>query len=124
MMTLYDNGMRTIVDLPAEQMNQLHWLALAQGNKTELDAFELSAALRSIGLEMLLEEPLSTLGCCFVRCLSILTFPLNLALDPPAKPLRPSRLKTAVIGCAYLALLLAVMLRLCRGGLPPGTPGV
>ncbi len=114
--------------LPAEQLNQLQWAALAQGNKTELDSFELSAVLRSIGLEMLLEEPLSTLGCCFVRCFSILTFPLNLVLKPPAEPHNPGTLKAPAqsrrtsgaapaVGGAYLALFLCVLFRLLGGGL-------
>ena len=99
-------------DLPAVQLNQLQWPLLAQGNKTELDSFEVSAALRSIGLEMLLQEPLSTLACCFVRCFSILTFPLNLAISPPAEPYAPDRLRAAAKGGIYLALLVWVLVRL------------
>ncbi|MCH8969840.1 MAG: glycosyltransferase family 39 protein [Planctomycetes bacterium] len=99
-------------DLPAEQLNQLQWPKLAQGNKTDLDSFEVSAALRSIGLEMLLQEPLSTLACCFVRCFSILTFPLNLAICPPAEPYAPDRLVAAAKGGIYLALLVWVLVRL------------
>ena len=82
------------------------------GNKTDLDAFEVSAALRSIGLEMLLQEPLSTLACCLVRCFSILTFPLNLAICPPAEPYAPDRLVAAAKGGIYLALLVWVLVRL------------
>ncbi|MCH8053242.1 MAG: glycosyltransferase family 39 protein [Planctomycetes bacterium] len=99
-------------DLPAEQLNQLQWAKLAQGNKTDVDSFEVSAALRSIGLEMLLQEPLSTLACCFVRCFSILTFPLNLAISPPAEPYAPDRLMAAAKGGIYLALLVWVLARL------------
>jgi len=99
-------------DLPAEQLNQLQWANLAQGNKTDVDSFEVSTALRSIGLEMLLQEPLSTLACCFVRCFSILTFPLNLAIYPPAEPYAPDRLVAAAKGGIYLALLMSVLARL------------
>ena len=99
-------------ELPAEQLNQLQWAKLAQGNKTDLDPFEVSAALRSIGLEMLLQEPLSTLACCFVRCFSILTFPLNLAIYPPTEPYTPDRLGAAAKGGIYLALLMGVLARL------------
>ena len=99
-------------DLPAEQLNQLQWAKLAQGNKTDLDSFEVSAALRSIGVEMLLQEPLSTLVCCLVRCFSILTFPLNLAICPPAEPYAPNRLVAAAKGGIYLALLVWVLVRL------------
>ncbi len=99
-------------NLPAEQLNQLQWPMLAQGNKTDLDSFEVSAALRSIGLDMLLQEPLSTLVCCFVRCFSILTFPLDLAISPPAEPYAPDRLVAAAKGGIYLALLMWVLARL------------
>ncbi len=99
-------------DLPAEQLNQLQWPQLAQGNKTDVDSFEVSTALRSIGLEILLQEPLSTLACCFVRCFSILTFPLNLAISPPAEPYAPDRLVAAAKGGIYLALLVWVLVRL------------
>ncbi len=101
-------------DLPAEQLNQLQWAKLAQGNKTDLDSFEVSAALRSIGMEMLLEDPRGTLACCFVRCFSILTFPLNLAISPPAEPYAPDRLAAAAKGAIYLALMLWVLARLFR----------
>jgi len=99
-------------DLPAEHLNQLQWSQLAQGNKTDIDSFEVSTALRSIGMEMLVQEPLSTLACCFLRCFSILTFPLNLAICPPAEPYTPDRLRAAAEGAIYLALLLGVLARL------------
>lgn len=104
----------------AEQLNQLQWSALAEGNKTDLDSFELSAALRSIGLDMLLADPLSTLGCCFSRCVSILVFPLNFILQPAAEPHNPNPVRTLALGVAYLALLVAVLRNLLRGGLPLG----
>ena len=61
---------------------------------------------------MLWQEPLSTLACCFVRCFEILTFPLNLAISPPAEPYAPDRLMAAAKGGIYLALLMWVLVRL------------
>lgn len=106
--------------LDAEQLNQLQWPALAQGNMTDVDSFELSGALRSIGFEMLLADPLSTLGCCLTRCVSILVFPLNFIFSPAAEPHNPNPARSLALGVVYLALLVAVLRNLLRGGLSLG----
>ncbi len=72
-----------MIDLPDDVRKTLTWWNLAQGNKTEADSFEISEALRQIAVSDLSQSPLSTLSCCLVRCVSVLTFPLNLALRPP-----------------------------------------
>ncbi len=74
--------------------------------------------ITSAGLDMLRQEPLSTLACCFVRCFSILTFPLNLAISPPAEPYAPDRLMAAAKGGIYLVLLMGVLARLLVERLP------
>ncbi len=101
--------------LPEDQRMTLCWHNLAQGNKTTLDSFAISKALSEIGWSYLKDSPLSTAACCLVRCASILTFPLNLALKPPTGvPI--SRLGSAMTGIVYLLLCLGVVVRLGRGG--------
>lgn len=97
-----------------QQLQTLNWRQLAQGNQSAFDPFEVSNALRQIGINSLLESPGSTLVCCAVRCASILTFPLNLALNPPDLPAAPGRVRSFVIGLVYLALLVAVGVNLVR----------
>jgi len=100
-------------DLPIEQRNELTWSNLAQGNKTSVDSFRISAALGSIAQEYLLESPRSTVACCLARCASILAFPLDLALWPP-KGVEVNRLRSAALGVVYFLLVLGVVVRLAR----------
>jgi hypothetical protein len=102
-----------LYDLPIEQQKELTWSNLAQGNKTSVDSFRISAALESIAYGYLLESPLSTLASCLARCASILTFPLDLALWPP-KGVEVNRLRSAALGVVYFLLVLGVAVRLAR----------
>jgi len=90
------------------------WPHLAQGNKTDLDAFELSDALSRIGLELLGQDPLATAVCCLARCAVILAFPMNLAWNPPDGA-AGGRIRAGVIGALYLALAMLAIFRLIRG---------
>ena len=102
--------------LADERRSALHWRNLAQGNQTDIDSFAISKALARIGWSDLVESPTATAACCLVRCGSILTFPLNLAVKPPdGVPLR--RWRSAAIGAIYSLLALAVLVRLGRGAI-------
>ncbi len=80
-----DRRLRKSLDhLPELQHDRLRWSHLAQGNKTEVDSFLISNELMRIGLSQMAASPLSTVACLTVRCGSILTFPLNLAIKPAA----------------------------------------
>jgi hypothetical protein len=103
-----------LYDLPIEQQKELTWPNLAQGNKTSVDSFRISAGLESIGLAYLSASPWSTLACYLARCGSILTFPLDLALWPP-NGVEVNRWRSAVVGALYLLLCAAVVVRLGRG---------
>jgi 4-amino-4-deoxy-L-arabinose transferase-like glycosyltransferase len=98
------------------QRAMLRWPNLAQGNKTKIDSFAVSEALSEIGWSDLTASPLSTAVCSLVRCGSILTFPLNLALRP-ATGVEVGRLESALKGSVYLLLCVWVVVRLLRGGL-------
>ncbi|MCH7702848.1 MAG: hypothetical protein IID37_14285 [Planctomycetes bacterium] len=103
-------------ELDDAQRAELSWPNLAQGNKTDLDSFAVSDALTAIGWNELLADPWSTLACSTVRCMSMLTFPINLALEPPAgMTVNPWR--SVARGSVYLLLLVGVLVRLARGGL-------
>jgi len=94
----------------------LRWPNLAQGNRTGLDSFDVSRALGRIGWSYLTEVPLSTLACCLTRSGAVLTFPLELALRPPAGvPQR--RLRSLMLAAPYLFLAAAVLVRLLRGNM-------
>jgi hypothetical protein len=103
----------------ADQLQALNWRQLARGQTGDLDAFDISAKLRRIGVSYLKEHWVATLSCYGVRCASILTFPLNVALMPPNLDQPGKRLKSAVIGAVYLVLCLGVLRRLLtwRAGL-------
>ncbi|UCE60896.1 MAG: glycosyltransferase family 39 protein [Phycisphaerales bacterium] len=94
---------------------ELRWPNLAQGNKTSVDSFAISAALTRIGRSMLAESPIATAACYLTRCGAILTFPLNLVLTrPQGVEMKPVRI---VLALPYLLLCIAVVVRLIRGGL-------
>ena len=57
----------TMVDLTDQQRAALRWPNLAQGNKTTMDAFEISSALTRIGWSLLTEAPASTVTCSTAR---------------------------------------------------------
>lgn len=102
--------------LPEDERAALQWRNLAQGNKTTTDSFAVSQALSEIGRSFLLASPVTTAMCYLVRCGSILTFPLNLALKPPAG-VEVDRLVSAMKGVVYLLLCLGVLARILRGRL-------
>ncbi|MCG3136982.1 MAG: hypothetical protein HJJLKODD_00823 [Phycisphaerae bacterium] len=101
-------------DLPPEQLDQLHWYNLAQGNTTTVDSFVISAALHRIGTRMLLDKPLNTFSCFIVRMAANLIFPLDLAITPPHLAAR-SRLRDALIGTPYALLCLWIVFHLLGG---------
>ncbi len=101
--------------LSEDQRADLNWRNLAQGNRTGLDSFEVSKGLGAIGREYLIASPLSTITCSLVRGAAILSFPLNLALKPPAgQPV--SRPRSWLLGLLYLTLPVGCVVRLLRGG--------
>jgi len=102
-----------LYDLPIEQQKELTWSNLAQGNKTPVDSFRISAELRLIALGQLMKSPLSTLACCLARCASILTIPLDLALWPP-NGVEINRLRSTAVGGLYFLLCVAALIRLIR----------
>ncbi|MCH7872739.1 MAG: glycosyltransferase family 39 protein [Planctomycetes bacterium] len=99
--------------LTPTQRASLSWRTLAQGNRSQLDSFEVSSALSEIGLSRLAAHPLSTALCYLVRCGSMLTFPLNLAIHPPTGEER-NRFVDAGMGWLYLLLCLIALARLIR----------
>jgi len=110
-----DTDLRTrLAHLPQEQLTTLCWQNLAQEIKTPADSFLVSRTLGAIGRSYLTESPLGTVSCCLVRCGSMLTFPLCLALEPP-NGLEVSRPTEFAKGALYLALGAAVAVRLFRG---------
>lgn len=93
--------------------DELNWRNLAQGNRTELDSFQLSAVLTRQAAKMFLENPLGTMSCGVTRMGQILSFPLDLALAPPSG-VTVNRPRSAMIGGAYLVLGVLVLIRLVR----------
>ncbi len=102
-----------MTSLPADINETLRWPNLAQGNKTQADSFAISNALREIGVSTLSASPLSAMVCYFVRCGSILTFPLSLAINPPRDD-HASRSARLAKGLPYLLLCVWVVVRLLR----------
>ncbi|MBU0716784.1 MAG: glycosyltransferase family 39 protein [Planctomycetes bacterium] len=99
--------------LTPAQAAELRWANLAQGNKTSVDSFEISRALGRIGWSYLAAAPLSTVACGLTRCASILTFPLNLAFDPPSD--RPvNRGRALLLAGPYVVLVGGVLFALVR----------
>jgi 4-amino-4-deoxy-L-arabinose transferase-like glycosyltransferase len=108
-----DARLRGRIDgLTDEQRAVLTWPNLAQGNKTSIDSFEISRALTRIGWSYLTDAPVSTATCYLVRCGSILTFPLNLALWP-ATGVEAGRL-SRLLAFPYVLLCAAVLIRLVQ----------
>ncbi len=99
--------------LPESQRNSLHWANLAQGNKTDVDSFLISKQLMRIGLSYMIESPLSTVACLTTRCGSILTFPLNLVLEPAAG-VEESRERQLVKSFPYLIITVLVLWTVIR----------
>lgn len=107
-------------ELPADQVTQLHWCNLAQGNRTTLDSFQVSQALARIALAELAEASLSTIACYMVRMADNLTFPLSLSVVPYRGLASTSRSRHAAIGALYLLLVLGAIVRLSRRNLTWG----
>lgn len=102
--------------LSDEQRSSLSWQRLAQGNRSRVDSFVVSGALSEIGRRRLIADPLSTVACYLVRCGSILTFPLSLAIDPPTG-VESAPLTALAKGCLYLILCGFVAWKLLTGRL-------
>ncbi|RME38841.1 MAG: hypothetical protein D6788_06650 [Planctomycetota bacterium] len=98
---------------PEDLRRPLQWRNLAQGTKTHGDSFEVSAALTRIGLDMMLEDPVATILCAGKRCLSLLVFPLELAIRPP-RGVPVDRLQAFLKALPYGLLILGVVWRLFR----------
>lgn len=109
---------RHFADLPEEQAASLQWRNLAQGNRTPLDAFRISAELKGIALQECLAAPWSTLACCAVRVADNLTFPLSLSLVAYRGLESSSRWRHAVLGAVYAGLAAAALVGVLRGGGP------
>ena len=101
--------------LSDEQRDEIHWSNLAQGNQTSLNSFAASDELERIGWSLIFDSPVSSIACGLLRCGSILTFPLNIAIWPP-DGIEIQRLRSWAVGIAYLVLTLAVCFRLYRHG--------
>ncbi|MBI4718064.1 MAG: glycosyltransferase family 39 protein [Planctomycetes bacterium] len=104
---------RRLPDLPEANRARLTWRNLAQGNRTGLDSFRISQALRGVGSTILLEAPASALVCYAQRFVENLTFPINLAVAPPAG-VPERRARYALQGIPYVLLGAAVLWRLGR----------
>lgn len=102
---------RKLRSLPDDVRSTLSWRNLAQGNETAADSFVVSRALGEVGWSYLTAEPFTTFVCCVIRCGSILTFPLNLALKPPTG-VAGHRLDCLATALPYIALALWVLTRL------------
>jgi len=100
------------IDDPAGRA-KVKWYNLAQGNKTDLDAFEVSGALTRIGLEILWEDPLATAVCCLARSAVILAFPMHLAWDS-SDGAAAGRLRAVALGAVYAALAVLAVFRIIR----------
>ncbi len=112
-----DRQLRRRMDHLDESVSRtLRWSNLAQGNKTEADTFEISAALTSIGLRYLRESPLATITCCLVRVGSLLAFPLNIVVKPAAG-IETTTIKLVAKALPYVLLCGLVLVRLLRGRL-------
>lgn len=69
--------------LTRQERARMHWGNLAQGNRAPIDSFDVDAALKRIGLAMLLKSPVDTFVYYVIRGASLLAFPLDNALSPP-----------------------------------------
>lgn len=96
-----------LADVPVELRADLSWRNLAQGNKTTVDSFAVSAALMDVGISMMIASPVTTAACCIVRCGSILTFPLNQVLCPPTGA-ADRRMRRMLVSSPYMGLILLV----------------
>ncbi len=110
----------------------LCWQNLAQGNTTRFDDFEVSAALRDIGRDMLLDHWGTTLVCSAVRAGAILTFPLNRVVtryagttSTDAEDARADDIQSLALASVYTLMCVVVVVQLLRcrtqlaGGLFP-----
>ncbi len=104
-----------LADLPAEQRAGVGWAQLAQGNAAGVDSFRLSNELRRIAWGHLQADPVAAILCGAVRVAENLTFPLSLAIAPPAG-VPVQRMRSAALGGVYLVLCAAVAIRLVYGG--------
>jgi len=86
-----------------DDVAQLRWPNLAQGNKTPIDSFEISRALTEIAWRYFSQSPWATALCCASRIGENLIFPLGLAIEQPAG-VQANRVRSAALGTAYSLL--------------------
>ncbi len=91
----------------------VQWSNLAQGNRTELDSFEISRELMRIAWGYLWRSPWTTLACCLTRIGENLIFPLNLLIETPAGVV-VSRLQSAALGTFYALAASAAIVGVVR----------
>ena len=114
--------------LTAAQRQTLTWRKLNFGRAEGIDPFEASGLLWRVGLEMLAGRKFALVQCFTAQGGSMLVFPLNLVLHPPAgrgsAPLstllgesRAGVIVAVVLGSAYAALAMAVCVKLVLAGL-------
>lgn len=104
-----------LADLPPERHAALGWSQLAQGNAAGVDSFRVSHELRRIAWGHLKADPVAAVVCGAWRVADNLTFPLSLALAPPAG-VAVQRMRAAALGGVYLVLCAAAAIRLVYGG--------
>lgn len=101
-------------DLDASMLNDIHWSRLAQGNHTRIDSFRISRELRDIAFRHLMASPVATVSCYATRILDQLTFPLSLAVAPPAG-VATRRSKSMALAAPYVLLSIGFLARMIRG---------
>lgn len=101
-------------DMSESARMDIHWSQIAQGNRTPVNSFRLSQELAAIGVRHLLASPVATISCYAVRIADQLTFPLSLAVSPPAGT-GANRVKSAAISAPYVALCVMLLFQLLRG---------
>jgi len=125
------------VALSDDARSTLRWPNLAWGRVEGVNGFVVSDALCSVAWDALRRRPGATVVCGVARMVSILTFPLPLALSPPttpaALPLTGSfgherralgRVLAGLLGAGYAGLVVVAMVRGVRVWRRGGRVGV
>jgi len=78
-----DRWVRTYGPLSPQARQELVWSEITTGRVRAVNSLLLDRDTMQVGLAILKEHPWATATCWAARCVSILTFPLNLAIWPP-----------------------------------------